>query len=425
MRTTVVVIGAGQAGLAMSWWLAQRSIDHVVLERGEVANTWKTERWDSLRLLTPNWQSRLPGHGYQGDDPDGFRTMPETIAFIEGYAASLSAPVRTHTPVTAVRRNDGGYQVETPQGTWHASAVVLATGAFNIPNVPVLATSLPTGIASLTPLHYRNPDQLEDGGVLVVGASATGAQIAEEIQRSGRPVTLAVGEHVRVPRVYRGRDIQWWMDATGLLDERYDAVDDIVRARNVASLQLAGYADRRMIDLNALTALGVKLVGRLAGINNEGKAQFSGSLRNVCALADLKMNRLLDAIDLWASEHALDGTVEPPHRYEPTAVEASPPLLRDLTRGTIRTVLWATGFRPDYGWLQVPVLDAKGNIRHDGGVVTEAPGLYVMGLPFLRRRKSSLIDGVGDDARELTEHLAAYLDDRSVTLPRPLEAVGR
>ena len=412
MRTTTVIIGAGQAGLAMSCWLAKRSIDHVILERGEVANSWRTERWDSLRLLTPNWQSRLPGYGYQGDDPDGFRTMPETIDFLERYAKVIAAPVRNHTNVTSVRGNGSGYEVVTHDGSWQCEAVVIATGACNIPQVPALAQAVPAGITTLTPMQYRNPDQLEPGGVLVVGASATGAQIADEVHRSGRPVTVAVGEHVRVPRIYRGKDIQWWMDAIGLLDERYDEVDDIVRARNLPSLQLAGFADRRTIDLNSLTAIGVKLVGRLAGIAN-GRAQFSGSLRNMCALADLKMNRLLDAIDQWASEQAIDGDVDPPRRFDPTEVEASPPLGLDLTHGQVKTIVWATGFRPDYSWLDVPVVDRKGFIRHDGGVV-EAPGMYLLGMPFLRRRKSSLIDGAGDDARDLSAHLLSYLSELSL-----------
>ena len=411
MRTTTVVIGAGHAGLAMSKCLTERSIDHVVLERGEVANTWKTERWNSLTLLTPNWQSRLPGYGYEGDDPDGYRAMPETIAFIERYARVISAPVQAHTEVTSVRPSNGGYAVATNQGDWHCRTVVLASGACNIPHIPAVAEAVPATINMITPVEYRNPDELEEGGVLVVGAAATGVQIADEIHRSGRPVTLATGEHIRAPRVYRGRDIEWWMDAAGVLDERYDEIDDINRARSVPSLQLTGSPERRMTDLNALTAIGVKLIGRLAGIN-DGKAQFSGSLRNLCAMSDLKMNRLLNTIDEWASDSGLDDAVDPPHRFEPTEVESSPPLGMDLADGKIRTILWATGFRADYSYLDLPVLDRKGRVRHDGGVV-EAPGMYLMGIQFLRRRKSALIDGAGDDARDLCAHLASYLDQQS------------
>jgi putative flavoprotein involved in K+ transport len=412
VRTTAVIIGAGQAGLAMSWWLAARSIDHVVLERGEVANTWRTERWPSLTLLTPNWQSRLPGFAYEGDDPDSFRTLPETIAFLERYAQRLSPPLKTNCRVTSVRRTLDGYEVATAQDIWQCKAVVLATGGFNIAQLPKLSEAVPPGVAQLTPVQYRNPQSLAPGGVLVVGAAATGAQLADEIQRSGRPVTLAVGEHVRASRTYRGKDMQWWMNATGLNDERYDEVENLNRARSLPSFQLAGYPDRRNIDLNALTSLGVKLVGRLAGIR-DGKAQLSGSLRNMCELADLKLNRLLNRIDEWAAENGVSDAVDPPHRPEPTRLEASPPLGLDFDRAAIKTIIWATGFRPDYSWLDVPVLDRKGNIRHDGGVVTEAPGLYLLGLTFLRRRKSSLIDGVGDDARDLSAHLAAHLGARS------------
>jgi putative flavoprotein involved in K+ transport len=389
----------------MSRCLAERSIDHIVLERGEVANSWKKERWDSLRLLTPNWQSRLPGFGYEGSDPDGFRTMAETIAFLEKYARVITAPVQTHTRVTAVRPREEGYVVATTRGDFESRTVVLASGACNVPLAP--SFELPRTVATLTGFTYRNPTQIEKGGVLVVGASATGTQIADEIQRAGHPVFLSAGEHVRVPRVYRGRDIKWWMDKAGVLDERYDQIDDIVRARNVPSLQLAGSPERHTLDLNALTRNGVKLVGRLAGIQN-GKAQFSGSLRNVCALSDLKMNRLLDRIDEWAKANGLDAEVDPPHRFEPTKVEASPPLVLDLVRLGIRTIVWATGFRPDFSWVEVPVFDHKGRILHDGGVV-KAPGLYLMGMPFLRRRKSSLIDGAADDARDLSDHLVSYL----------------
>ena len=416
-RTTTIIIGAGHAGLAMSRCLTERAIDHVVLERGEVAHTWRTERWDSLRLLTPNWQSRLPGFCYQGDDADGYRTMPEVISFIEDYAKAIAAPVRTHTTVMSVRRDDGAYVVRTDHGDWQCRTVVLASGACNIARVPAFANLVPPSIVCLTAQQYRNPDQLPEGGVLVAGASASGTQIASEIQRSGRPVTLAVGEHIRAPRVYRGRDLEWWMDAVGVLDERYDEIDDIARARKVPSLQLAGTSDRSTLDLNALSDLGVTLVGRLAGLA-DGKAQFAGSLGNMCAMSDLKMGRLLDTIDAWARDHGLGGEVEPPHRPPPTRVPDEPPLIMNLNVSTnpaksnIRTIIWATGYRPDYTWLDVPVLDHKGMIRHDGGI-TSSPGLYLMGAPFMRRRKSTLIDGAGDDARELSGHLASYVGARA------------
>lgn len=392
----------------MSRCLAQHSIDHVVLERGEVAHSWRTERWDSLRLLTPNWQSRLPDFAYSGDDPDGYRTLPEVVDFIAGYAKTIAAPVRTHTTVTTVRSTETGYLVRTDQGDWRCRTLVIASGACNIAEIPAFAARVPSSVAQLTGQQYRNPGQIADGGVLVVGASSSGTQIAHEIHRSGRPVTLSVGEHIRAPRVYRGKDLEWWMDAAGVLDERYDQVDDIARARCVPSLQLAGTPDRSTLDLNALSAIGVQLAGRLAGIIDGGKAQFAGSLRNMCAMSDLKMNRLLDHIDEWARANDHEDIV-PRHRLPPTRVEDAPPLALDLASGRIKTVIWATGYRPDYSWLEVPVLDRKGMLRHDGGVV-DAPGLYLMGAVFLRRRKSTLIDGAGDDARELAAHLAAYLD---------------
>jgi putative flavoprotein involved in K+ transport len=378
-----------------------------VLERGEVANSWRRERWDSLRLLTPNWLTRLSGYGYSGGDPDGFMTMPEVIEFISRFAVVSAAPVRTHTTVTSVRRIDDGYHVATTTGDLRCRSVVLASGACNVSNVPAIRQAVPPSIDCVTPLDYRNPAQLPEGGVLVVGASATGVQLADEIHRSGRPVTLAVGEHVRLPRTYRGRDVLWWMDASGVWNQRYDEIDDLTRARRLPSPQLVGTPERTTLDLNALSAAGVEIVGRLAAVRN-GRAQFSGSLRNQFALADLKMNRLLDTFDEWARAHARDADVGPLHRFEPTRAPAKPRLDLDLQSGEIRSIVWATGFRPDYCWLDVPVLDRKGYLRHDGGVV-DAPGLYAIGLPVLRRRKSSFIHGAEDDARDLIEHLARYL----------------
>ena len=392
----------------MSRCLAGRGIDHVVLERGEVANSWRTERWDSLRLLTPNWQSRLPGFDYEGDDPDGFRDMTETIAFLDRYAEVIQAPVETRTTVTSIRRDDDDYVVAADKGEWRCRALVLDTGACNVASLPKVAGPLSADVASVHSFDYRNPDQLPAGGVLVVGASATGTQLGLEIHRSGRPVTLAVGEHIRVPRAYRGRDVMWWMDNAGVHDERWDEMDDINRARRVPSLQLTGTSDRSTLDLNAMTDEGVDLVGRFAGLA-DGRAQFSGSLLNQCALSDLKMNRLLNGFDEWATEAGRDGEVEPSHRLERTRTPEKPPLTLKLVDAGIRTVLWCTGYHPDLSWLEIDILDRKGRIRHDGGV-TPSPGLYLMGMQFLRRRKSALIDGAGDDARDLSAHLSAYLD---------------
>jgi putative flavoprotein involved in K+ transport len=404
---TTVVIGAGHAGLATSRCLSERSLDHVVLERGEVANSWRRERWDSLRLLTPNWQSRLPGFRYDGADPDGFMTMPEVIEFVTRFAGVAGAPVRTHTAVTSVTQTDEGYQVATSRGDLRCRSLVLASGACNLANVPAVREAVPAAIECITALEYRNPAQLPDGGVLIVGASATGVQLADEIRRSGRKVTLSVGEHVRLPRTYRGRDVLWWMDASGVWNQRYDEIDDLTRARNLPSPQLVGTPERSTLDLNTLTAAGVEIVGRLAAVR-DGRALFSGGLRNHFALADLKMERLLDTFDDWAREHSRDADVGAPERFEPTRAPASARLDLNLGSGEIRSIIWATGFRPDYSWLDVPVIDRKGHLRHDGGVV-EAPGMYAIGLPVLRRRKSTFIHGAEDDARDIVEHLAGYL----------------
>ena len=379
-----------------------------MLERGEAANSWRHERWDSLRLLTPNWLSRLPGLPYDGPDPDGYMSAAQVAELIERFAAVARAPLRTGTEVRSVRHDGDRYRITTSAGEIQARTVVIASGACNLASVPALAQAIPAEITQLTALDYRNPQQLPEAGVLVVGAAATGVQLAAELQRSGRQVTLAVGEHVRLPRSYRGLDVLWWMEASGVWDQRADELDDIARARGLPSPQLVGTEHRATLDLNALAAEGVELVGRLASIR-DGRALFSGGLRNVFALADLKLERLLDGFDEWARTELPDQPFPEPERPAPTVAPAAPRLQLDLRSGEIGSILWATGYRPDYGWLQLPVLDAKGNLRHQGGVVTDAPGLYALGLPVLRRRKSTFIHGIEDDARELIAELAGGL----------------
>jgi putative flavoprotein involved in K+ transport len=401
----VVVIGAGHSGLAMSYQLRAAGIDHVVLERGQTANSWLTERWDSLRLLSPNWMIRLPGFGYRGDDPDGYLPAGEVATLLDDYRASFDAPVITATAVQHLAPTDDGYVVRTDQGVWRARAVVIATGACSHPHVPAYAEAAPDHLVQLTPLDYRNPAQLPDRPVLVVGASASGLQIADELSRSGREVTVATGEHVRLSRTYRGMDIHWWLETLGILDERYDEVEDLGRARRLPSLQLVGSPEKRTLDLNSVSARGVSVVGRLGAMEGT-RAWFSGSLANVCRLADLKQRRLLDRIDAFATEHGLDAELGEPTRPEPTRVEETP-LEADLRR--FGGVVWATGFRPRYPWMDPCLLGPSGRLDHDGGVLP-SPGLYVLGLPFLRRRKSSFLDGVGPDAVDLMAPLASHLE---------------
>ena len=402
MRTDVVVIGAGQAGLAASHSLIGRSIDHVVLERGQVANSWRTERWDSLRLLTPNWLSRLPGWAYDGTDPDGFMPKDRFVDHLDRYRQSFSAPVCTETDVESVRHRRNGFRLTTSRGEVDARAVVIASGANSRPRIPAIADAVPPRIRQLHSMHYRNVDQIEHGGVLVVGASASGAQIADELARGGREVTMAVGNHTRIPRRYRGRDTFAWLDSSGILDDRWVDEPDIAKSRRAPSLQLVGTDEGRDLDLNALTSVGVRLAGRLVGVSGT-QLQFSGSLANTIASADQKMHRLLTRIDR-AADHVDFGAAG--DRPQPTLL---PPPCLELDVAAFATIIWATGFVPNYPWLPPQLLDRRGAIVHDGGVMKD-PGMFVLGLPFLRRRKSGFIEGAGCDATEVMQLLQAHLE---------------
>jgi putative flavoprotein involved in K+ transport len=405
VHTSVVVVGAGPGGLAMSHQLTGAGIDHVLLERGEVAHSWRTERWDSLRLLTPNWMTALPGARYEGDNPDGYMTAAETVAALEAYRFSFDAPLHTGIEVEAACRSGDGFEVRTTRGTWRCDAIVAATGGSSEPRIPTFATGLPQAVQQLTSLSYRRPAQIDNSDrVLVVGASASGVQIADELQRAGRDVTIAVGEHIRLPRSYRGCDIYRWLDRIGQLDERWDEVEDLQRARRHASVQVVGSDDAREVDLPSLQALGVQLVGRLMAIRGT-TALCSGGLRSVVANADLKEARLLRRIDEWVDEHGMADPGGSAVRPIPTVLSLVPTEL-DLAR--FGTVIWATGFRPMYDWLDPRALDRRGRVDHDGGVAT-MQGLYLLGLPFLRRRRSNLLAGLGLDAIEIGQHLVEYL----------------
>lgn len=297
-RINTLVIGGGRAGLAMSRCLSDRSVEHVVLERGRVAERWRTERWDSLRLLTPNWQTRLPGFRYDGPEPDGYMSMPQLVTFFERYATSFATPIEQATTVSAVQRAGALFRVQTSRDIWLARNVVIATGYSDLPYVPPLARQLSRRIVQIVPTQYRNPEQLSPGGVLVVGASATGVQLADEIRASGRPVTLAVGRHLRLPRSYRGRDILWWLDAMGVFDDTADDVFDVHTSRSQPSLQLTGRTDVRSLDVRILQQRGVRVLGRLLGIEHE-RAFFDDDLIATTAASDVKLAQVLRRIDAF------------------------------------------------------------------------------------------------------------------------------
>ncbi len=406
----VVVIGGGQAGLAMSRCLRDRGIDHVVLERGRIGERWRSERWDSLRLLTPNWQTRLPGFAYDGADPDGYMTAGEVAAMLERYAAAGRAPVHAGVTVRAVRRCGTGLLVVTTAGKWHARAVVVATGHCDLPYVPALAGAMPRHVRQLVPAEYRRPSDLPPSGVLVVGASATGVQLADEIAASGRRVVIAAGHHTRLPRWYRGRDIMYWLDVMGVLSEPASRVAELEASKGQPSLQLTGRDDRSSLDLGTLVRRGVDIAGRLSGIDGY-RLRFGDDLVKTTAAADAKLALLLNRIDRFI-ERTGDGApaAEPIAPLWPRFTEAATAI--DVRSAGIGTVMWATGFRRAYPWLKVPVLDRHGEIEHQDGVTAE-PGLYVIGLHFLSRRNSSFIDGVGADAQAIASHLAGHIRSRA------------
>lgn len=392
------IIGAGQAGLALSRCLTDRGIEHVMLERGAVGQRWRSERPATARLLTPNWMSRLPGYRYQGEDPDGFMTMPEVADFLARYARSFDAPVQTGTTVAEVSQVDCGFRVRTDRGDLRSRHVVVATGACDVPRVPGFAARAHPGLTQVTPPRYRGPDDVPAGGVLVVGASATGVQLAAELRAAGRRVVLAVGRHIRLPRTYRGRDIHRWLDLLGLLRRPARA-----GSADTHSVQLVGSPERRDLDLGTLQRAGVLLTGRLLDLDGT-RATFAGDLPAHVAEAEYRLARVLARVDAYIRTRDWSDPPPPAEPVPPVRPAVAPREL-DLTAAGITSVIWATGYRRRYPWLRVPVLRADGEIAHRRGITT-VPGLYALGLPLQSRRNSTFLDGVGYDARYLARCLA-------------------
>lgn len=393
-----VVVGAGHAGLAVSHLLSAAGRDHVVLERGTVAHSWRTQRWDSLRLLTPGWLSRLPGYHPIADD-DGYPTVAEVVAHLTWYADYSDAPVLENTTVLSVRRCGDRWLVVTDGPVWSAEHVVVASGHATVPAIPAGAARLPAGVHQLHPLAYRNPDEVRGRHVLVVGASASGAQIADELAGAGHRVTLAVGRHTRLPRRHRGRDILWWLDRAGVLDRTIDEVRDREAARRTPSMQLVGDGERS-IDLPALAGRGVVLAGRVTAVDDDGSIRLADDLGATTAEADARMHALLDRLDADAARRTGRDHVAPAPRPRPVELPARPVRRLHPGRDHVDTVVWATGFRGDYSYLDVPRLLRDGDLPQYRGA-TPAPGLFVIGQRFGHRRRSSFIDGARFDAADI------------------------
>jgi len=406
-RTDVIIVGGGQAGLAMSRSLALRGVDHVVLERGRIGERWHSERWRSLHLLTTNAMSALPGLPHNGRDPDAFMPAADFAVYLKRYAQAIATPVMSGVEVARVEPDAGGYRVATSAGGWRSRVIVVATGACETPFRPAAAQTLAPSIVQVCPTNYWEPDELPEGGALVVGASATGLQLAEEIHLSGRPVTLAVGDHTRVPRRYRGRDIYAWMETAGILDDPALEGGNLDAARRQPSLQLVGRPDNRDIDVGVVSRLGVRLVGRLDAIDG-ALAAFAGDLDRTTRASHMRMLRILDRIDRCIADRGLTAP-DPDAATRIPFLAAGEPITLDLAREGVRSVVWATGYVRRYPWLKAPALDDRGEIVHRGGVAI-CPGLYVIGLTFLRRRRSSFIDGCGLDAEDLAPIIQAYLE---------------
>jgi putative flavoprotein involved in K+ transport len=405
-HASVVVIGGGQAGLAMSYHLGQSGIDHVILEKNQIAHAWKTQRWDAFCLVTPNWQCQLPGFPYAGSDPKGFMLLDEIVAYVENYARQIAAPIREGVAVVRLKQGVGrGFALETSAGDMTADAIVLAVSGYHVPNMPRMAERLDRSIVQLHSSAYRNPQQLPPGDILVVGSGQSGCQIAEDLHLAGRKVHLAVGSAPRCPRVYRGRDAVEWLDDLGQYDLPVDQHSLKEKVRKNANHYLTGRDGGRDIDLRKFALEGMRLYGRLVDID-DGQLKFAGDLAKNLDNADRVYNGICGLIDDHIARNAIAAPASP--HYAPVWQPTDPIAALNAVRTGISTVIWTTGFRSDWSWVELPIFDGAGYPTHRRGV-TSMDGAYVLGLPWLHTWGSGRFVGVGRDAEFISERIAAHL----------------
>jgi putative flavoprotein involved in K+ transport len=398
-----VVIGGGQAGLAMSHHLQQRGREHLVLERGRIAERWRSERWDSLHFQFPNWMMRLPGYAYHGADRDGFMPRDGVVDFIAAYAARIAAPVRCGVRVDALRvTGSGRFRVEAGATTLEAVNVVVATGPYHAPRVPAAAAHIPPGIRQVTANCYTNPSDLPPGGVLVVGSGGSGCQIVEDLLLHGRSVHFALRGHRRVPRRYRGRDFGWWDEGMGLTDRTLDRIPPGFRPP-----LLTGFGGGHTVDLRALAMRGATLLGSLRGVQ-EGRAWLAADLNANLDAGDAAFRGTLQAIDCFIETHGIDAEPKGEGDAGPATARLPEPEALDLRAAGVGTVIWALGYGYDFGWVECPVFDDRGIPLHRRGVTT-LPGLYFLGLPRLHKVKSAFLWGVGEDAAHIASEVQARM----------------
>ena len=398
----VIIVGGGQAGLSLSHCLKQRGTDHLVIEKHDPLHTWRDQRWDSFCLVTPNWQCKLPGHEYAGSDPHGFMKKDEIIEYVQGFVRMVDAPVLSGTTVTrAARRATGGFEVETDRGAFTADQIVVASGGYHLPIVPRLAERLPDDIEQLHSEQYRNPQSLPPGAVLVVGNGQSGAQIAEDLHLAGRKVVLATGNAPRCARFYRGKDVVDWLADMNYYDMPVDQHPLREGVRDNTNHYVTGRDGGRDIDLRRFALEGMELYGTLTGLEGQ-TLRFAPTLTESLAHADRVYNGINASIDKYIATHGIEAP--PGGVYEPVWAPSAEREALDLREANITSVIWCIGFRPDFGWLDAPVFNGRGQPSHVRGV-TAVPGLYFLGLPWLHTWGSGRFSGVARDALFVAEHI--------------------